>query len=687
MFDYFKRDELLMTDTDFGRTRDYRGEKGGQNFQSITGGIFRNAVPTANGSFVTGNTSRAIAACPDPISAATAVDIGLLAAASPLNIAGNTFCRRDINSELSALPGTERFGFLGRGTFDFTPTVQGYAEVGLSRVDTHQTFTYPFFNTTALRQTPAGLSPFTFNVAFAPGVAGNPLGVNALYTGPHYDVGLRTQEIRSDTGRFLGGVKYTFAGWDGDTAIGWSRNEIEQVGANRFSKAGVASVFGVTTNPQPPIPLSTSSSYNLNTQQNSAAVISQIALRTPRESTSELKFIDTKLSTELPVNLPGGPIGLALGAEYRDEKLQDRPDPVATTGGILGQGIVAVDGKRDSTAFFAEAALPITRQLEGQLAVRHDRYSDFGSSTNPKVGLKLKATPQLLIRANWGKGFRAPSLPEITPSVATFFTAINDPVTGQNGIQISGVFAGNPNLKPEKSESTTIGIVWEPSADMNVGINLYEIDWKDQVFGDCCQAAVNAGGPNVIRDPSTGNIVTVFSGYVNLNSTITRGIDIDFKYSYPSRFGRFTLRGAGTYVDTFKVDGVEYAGTNADGTRTIPRFKGNLSLDYDRGPLAITGRMNYTHHYWQQLLGAAFFTVRDPRLQNDVYPNRIRRHFTYDIFGKYSITKNFSVNASVINVTNQQPPYDPGYSPTLLFDFSQYDVRDRQFRVGMKYAM
>ena len=686
VFDYFKRNELLLSDTDFGKSRDKRGDQGGQNFQSITGGIFRNAVPTANGSFTTGTTSRAIAACPNVITAANAVDLGLLAATSGLNLAGNTFCLRDINSEVSALPGTERFGFLGRGTFDFAPNIQGFTEVGLSRIDTFQTFTYPFINTTALRQTPAGLAPFTFNVAFAPGVAGNPLGVNALYTGPNYDVGKRTSDIRSDTGRLLAGLKYTFGGWDGDSAVSFSRNQVESIAHNRLSKTGVASVFGVTTAVQPPIPLSTSSAYNLNTQNNSAAVLGQLVIEVPRKSTSELKFIDTKLSTEFGA-LPGGPIGVAIGGEFRNEKLSDRPADIATTGGVLGQGIVAVDGKRDNTALFTEFALPFTRQLEAQAAVRYDHYSDFGNAVTPKFGLKFKASPTLLIRANWGRGFRAPTLPEISPSVATFFSQVNDPVTGQNGVQISGVFAGNPNLKPEKSISSTIGIVWEPSADFNVGLNLYEIDYRNQVTGDCCQAAVNAGGPNVVRDPSTGTIVTVFSGYKNTGSTITRGADFDSKYSMSTGFGRWTARVNATYVDTFSIDGVEYAGTNGDGTRTIPRVKGVVSLDWDQGPIAVTGRMNYTHHYWQQLLGAAFFTVRDPRLQTGTYPERVRRHMTYDLFGRYSITKNLSVSASVVNLTNKQPPYDPGYSSTLLFDFSQYDVRDRQFRVGVKYAL
>jgi iron complex outermembrane recepter protein len=75
------------------------------------------------------------------------------------------------------------------------------------------------------------------------------------------------------------------------------------------------------------------------------------------------------------------------------------PDPRAVNGDVLGQGITATNGDRDNLALYTELALPLTRQLEGQLALRYDDYSDFGTATTPKVGLKFKAAPELLLRA------------------------------------------------------------------------------------------------------------------------------------------------------------------------------------------------------------------------------------------------------------------------------------------------
>ncbi|MGZ9075190.1 MAG: TonB-dependent receptor domain-containing protein, partial [Burkholderiaceae bacterium] len=287
---------------------------------------------------------------------------------------------------------------------------------------------------------------------------------------------------------------------------------------------------------------------------------------------------------------------------------------------------------------------------------------------------------------SWGRGFRAPSLPEISPSIATFFTAVNDPLFPLNPpTNVSGSFAGNPNLQPEKSRSTTAGIVWEPSNAFSLGVDYYEITWSNIVVGDCCQDIVDTNDPTrVIRDPQTNQIVTVFGNYLNLPRTETKGFDFDTRYVARTTFGRFTGRLNATYVAKFEEDGVEYVGTNG-GTNTYPRWKGYISLDWDQGPWAVTGRVNYIHHYYQQLLAASFFTPQDPRFQNGTYPEKVPSYTTLDLYARYNITTNLSVNGAILNVTDEVPPYDPGFDPTGLYDFSQYDVRGIQFRIGVNY--
>lgn len=703
VLDYYKRDEVLLSDTKHGADRDYRQEDGGRNFQGLTtGGTWNNVTGfTPAGTPIIGNVRRAISQCAQlggfVVDYAGATQRGLiappnnnLALGTGVNQPGNTWCSIDFNNQLTALPSTERISFLTRGIFDFTPRVQGFAEFAYTNTEAGQTFTKPFFaNTTGLQPTAAGLQPFTYNVVFAPGVAGNPLGTNATFAGNLQALGTRNAEIESDTYRGLVGLRYGFGTWDLESAVGYSKNEVEAIFTNRLSKQALSAAFNVPSTPQPPTPISTSSTYNLDAPLSTPAAAQGFLIGVRRQAESELKFIDTKASTELGT-LPGGPIGMAVGVEYKEESLQDRPDALAIGGSVLGQGNTSTDAERDSYAAYVEFALPLTRAIEVQAALRYDHYSDFGSTTNPKIGLKFKPTPEVLFRANWGRGFRAPTLVEITPSRGVFFVAVNDPFTNQTNIQVSGIFTGNPNLQPEKSRSLTAGVVWEPNNSFNASVDVYDISWSNIVNAPSFQGIVNANNPaQVIRLPpqpgqAFGNIVTVLNGFINLNRTETRGVDLDLRYIARTTWGRFTSRLNTTYVAKFEEDGFDGAGRNG-GTVTVPRWKGFANLEWDQGPWTVSGRMNYIHSYYQDFLAGSFFVPQDPRFQNGTYPTRVPSYTTFDAFGRYNITANLSVSASVLNIFDRTPPYDPGIDPTNIYDFTQYDVRGRIFRVGASY--
>ena len=701
VLDYYKRDEILLSDTKHGADRDYRGENGGRNFQGLTtGGTWNNVTgTTAAGTPIIGNERRAISQCGQVggmlLDYAGATAAGLiappnnnLALGTGVNQAGNTWCAIDFNNQLSAIPGTERLGLLGRGIFDFTPRVQGFAELAYTNTETEQTFTKPFFaNTTGLEPTPGGLQPFTYNIIYGPGVAGNPFGTNATFAGNLQGLGTRNATIESDTWRVLAGLRYGFGTWDLESAVGWSKNEVEAIYTNRLLKSGVSAAFGVPATPQPPTPISGSATYNLDLPLSNATPA--FLTNVNRMSESELKFIDTKATTEFG-SLPGGPIGLALGAEFREESLQDQPDPLAINGEILGQGNTATDASRDNFAAYVELALPLTKMLEMQAALRYDDYSDFGNTTNPKLGLKFKPTNEILLRANWGRGFRAPTLVEITPSRGVFFVQVNDPFTGATNVQVSGVFTGNPDLRPEKSRSTTAGVVWEPNNSFNASVDVYDISWSDIVNAPSFQSIVNTNNPAVvIRLPpqpgqAFGPIVTVLNGFINVNRTETRGVDFDVRHIARTNWGRFTSRLNATYVAKFEEDGVDNAGRNG-GTVTVPRWKGFASVDWDQGPWTVSGRINYVHSYYQDFLAGSFFTPQDPRFQTGTYPERVPSYTTFDLYGRYNITANLSVSGSVLNIFNRTPPYDPGIDATNFYDFTQYDVRGTIYRVGVSY--
>ena len=704
--DAYKRDLLELADTEFGRTRDLRGYNGGRNFTSLTGGGTWRQVTAAGANT---NNYRAISGCQgNVINGAQAVEAGLIdlrgggsaanrGAANP----ANTFCSQDFNNQFTALPETERFGFLGRANYQFTPTTLGYLEAAASRVKTTQTFQSPFFaGTTGLQNTAAGLRPFPYNITFAPGVAGNPFATDARYVGVLTSLGTRDNVIGSNTYRGLAGLQYSVGQFDFDSAIGYSKNTVNTQNTNRLTLAGVSNTFGVGTGVQPPIPRSTASAYNLdNPGLNSDAVNRGILIDFARKSTSTLAFADTRVSTEVQqIRLPGGPLGVALGVDFRSEKLEDRPDPAATGGNILGQGITATDGSRRNYSFSAEFALPIFKQLEAQIAGRIDKYSDYGTSKTPKFGLKYTPTDAFAIRGNYGRGFRAPTLPEISPSVATFFQTVTDPEDGQSR-QISGVFAGNPALKAETSVSSTVGVIFEPNKSFNAAVDVYKIKWRNVVASEQFQSIIDRscpdGGPGcpstaqIIRDPNNNNqVVTILSNYQNLAERRTSGVDFDLRYIFPTTaYGKFTARANITYIHTFTEDGQECVGHDGC-TNTIPRVKGAFSVDWDYGPVSLTGRMNYTHGYYADFISNTYqVESTDKRFQNGRYPERTPSYRTYDLFGRYNVTKNLTLSASIVNVFDQLPPYDPSFSTTYFYNFEQFDVRGRQYRANLQYKM
>jgi iron complex outermembrane receptor protein len=182
-------------------------------------------------------------------------------------------------------------------------------------------------------------------------------------------------------------------------------------------------------------------------------------------------------------------------------------------------------------------------------------------------------------------------------------------------------------------------------------------------------------------------VVTILSNYQNLQSRVTTGADVDARYTLSTTTaGKFTGRLNLTYVRSFKEDGVEWVGSNG-GSNTIPRVRSSFSLDWDQGPWSLTSRVNYTHRVRQDLLPASYFTRQDPRFQNGVYGTHVSSQTTLDLFGRYRVNKNITLSASVTNLLDKMPPYDPGFSSTNLYDFSLYSTLGRQIRVAFQYKL
>ncbi|KAB0670035.1 TonB-dependent receptor [Aeromonas veronii] len=249
--------------------------------------------------------------------------------------------------------------------------------------------------------------------------------------------------------------------------------------------------------------------------------------------------------------LPAGPVSWYLGAEYNDWVYSDTYDSQSEAGNVLGSSGNSGSGVRDVFATYIESLIPITEQIELNLAGRYDKYSDFGSAFSPKASLRYQPLDQLMFRTSWSQSFRAPGLNDLYAADAQSADFAKDYVYCQaNGVancsedQYMTTRQSNKNLKEETANTFTIGTAYNPLDNLNLSLDYYYIKIDDVIQLATTQTQfyqeLNTGSnPNVIRD-ANGDVEKVYAGMVNLGQLKTSGID--FKADYKYDFNSFTLR-------------------------------------------------------------------------------------------------------------------------------------------------
>ena len=194
-------------------------------------------------------------------------------------------------------------------------------------------------------------------------------------------------------------------------------------------------------------------------------------------------------------DLPGGSVRLAVGAEYRDEELNS----LLQSGSTVAPVVVPGYSSRSVKAVFGEVFVPLVgadnavagaQRLDLSISARFEEYSDFGNTSNPKVGLVWGPIPSLLVRGSWGTSFRAPGLAENDPRSGGYGLYGDNlpcpiaipPATTCFGIGIAG---GNPDLDPEDATTWSLGLEFTPEsiAGLRAGITYYDIDYQNQIIG------------------------------------------------------------------------------------------------------------------------------------------------------------------------------------------------------------
>ena len=351
-------------------------------------------------------------------------------------------------------------------------------------------------------------------------------------------------------------------------------------------------------------------------------------------SQNRMKLYSANLTGDV-MDLPAGPLGVALGFETRELSGFYQPDALVVAGNSNGVPSLPTSGSYDVDEFYAEAKIPLladmtaVENLDLSLAIRQFDYSTFGSDSTSKIGLEYRPTNDLLFRASMSEGFRAPSIGELFGSASRFDAVLADPCSDytntaspqiqancqslgvpttyqQVNSQISVTTGGNAQLQPEQSDSLMFGTVYSPSwatgldwadrLDFELTWYSHEIDDAIQALDaqtqlDACVRTLDPAFCNGISRASTGAISGFNNRLTNIGGIETSGYDFNIHYASPSfDWGRLSISWYNAVVSKFEritldptaasgFDTTDIAGLEQNDS-AIPEYSSNIVTDW-----------------------------------------------------------------------------------------------------------
>lgn len=520
--------------------------------------------------------------------------------------------------------------------------------------------------------------------------ANQPIGVTARV----FDFGLRTSEDTAEQTRLVIGSRGTVFGQDYEVAF--SQNKATTSGTvpdGYFSQVAYAKVINSPTSDWNPWSLTQSPAFNAALAA-SGAKYTGGTLQADSTSTG----VDAKVSGEL-FDMPGGKSQYAVGAAFRTERYATTPSAALGTGDIAGLGgaTAPVDRSRKIASAFGELNLPLTKTLEGNVALRGDKYQGVGESLNYKTSLRWTPSKQILLRGSVGSSFRAPTLSDLwTPDTVGTSEQFNDPATGATDLQVNSINGGKSDLKPEKATQSTIGIVFAPIENLSIGLDWFNVDVKNYIQTPSAQLLVSrfrAGDPayaSLVTLDGNGDVDIINQKLSNTGGSKVSGIDVDVRWrqnfgasklnvsllgTYMLKFDETTASGAishkvGTIVDP---TGAPVAGADQGGV--VLRWKHALTGTWTGGPWALTMTQNYARGY----------EAGYRRLDSE--QNFMPALVTYDANVSFTGVPKLRVAIGARNLFDKQPAiFTPASNQFQAgYDISQYDPRGRFVYVSAGY--
>ncbi|BDY03807.1 TonB-dependent receptor [Ferrimonas sp. YFM] len=425
-------------------------------------------------------------------------------------------------------------------------------------------------------------------------------------------------------------------------------------------------------------------------------------------------------SSEL-FELPGGPVDVVVGWEYREETSETTTDEFTKAGFLTNAATPDSYGEYDVTEYFIEVRLPLIEGMTGieeltlDGAFRGADYSHAGNADAWKVGAFYSPFDGLSFRGTIGEAVRAPNVAEAFDPLSPGFARVSDPCDADNinddpdraancaalgmppgfeandNVSVDLLSGGNSDLKSETSKSKTVGLVWSPNflEDFSLTVDYYEIEIEDAItFVEAQDVANNCvdatGGPDanfcgqVDRDPDTFDITLVRSGYLNASALETSGVEFQATYSMEVGPGDLDLNLVGNHLIEYKEfvfqdrpDEVNYE----EGEVGDPEWQFRFSADYRWDDMTV----NWVTRFIDNSVTYDVTPGPNGGSPEDVSPGYVPSIFTHDLGGTYNFNDTVQLRAGIRNLFDKLPP---GYTVNPI-----YDLVGRRYYVGVNVRL
>ena len=393
--------------------------------------------------------------------------------------------------------------------------------------------------------------------------------------------------------------------------------------------------------------------------------------------------------------LPGGPIGAAVGYQRRDETDKNVPTTHQQQNDRLNS-IAALPTKfgRTSDSFFAEFSFPLLANLEISASVRDEQFSTGQGDVVSKFGITYSPADWVTLRATQGEAFIVPTLNQLNAPDNCALSNVDDLFTSFSGF-ITSCRTGNPNLVSETAESLSIGMDLTPIDGLDIHLTYSETDFTDRIVDTTTQDIVRAdfanfqaasgfvatdanpyptvealtawtqnpaSDPRIERDPLDITTTTrINRSETNASIMLVKAFDIQANYNFDldsigfGSWGDFRASLNATYTDTYSwqesplkplLEAKGHQNNSFGAVPIIPEWRANIGLGWSRGNHSISTTVRYID---EVLFDANEFSFQQYLRPENLWTTTevIRAWTQTDMFYTYSDLEVYGGNATL----------------------------------------